>query len=206
MIQEGELHLFVSYAPGVGKSYQMLKFASEQEAMGRIVKYASVFEGHRDIDYEAVEKGYSLSELILTKPDIVVLDELTLKGENRENPDRAIYEDVDELLHQGICVCSTVNMMAFDAIDRCCGARTGFHRKQLLSEMWLQRAHVIYFVDMEIDALYENYDSGKLFPKTGKNAVTDLIFDKANLEIYREEAIRYLQDYSNVVWLVREEI
>ena len=62
----------------------------------------------------------------------------------------------------------------------------------------------VYFIDWETDKLYQQYQEGGLFSKTGINAVTDLIFKKENLDIYRKETINYLQKFSNVIWIKRE--
>lgn len=204
MQKSGELHLFVSYAPGVGKSYQMLRMADKQQKEGKKVVYADVFDGHRDSAYQETSTGYRMSSIISLNPDIVVMDEFTMTERNLEDITRAVYEDVELLLEQGISVFSTVNMMAFEEINRICGNRTGFHRKQVLSEKWLKRAMQVYFIDWETDKLYQQYQEGRLFSKTGINAVTDLIFKKENLDIYRKETINYLQKFSNVIWIKRE--
>lgn len=206
MHKRGELHLFVSYAPGVGKSYQMMQMSEKQRSDGKTVIYADVYSGHRDSNFLEMEEeeGYRLSLIISKKPDIVVLDEFTMTERNLDDASRAVYEDAEELLMQGISVFSTVNMMAFEEIDRICGDRTGFHRKQVLPEKWLERATNIYFIDWETDKLYEQYKAGKLFPKTGKNTTTDLIFKKENLDIYRTESDNYLKKFTNVIRVKRE--
>ncbi|MBO5292989.1 MAG: hypothetical protein J6B10_07415 [Lachnospiraceae bacterium] len=201
----GELYLFVSYAPGTGKSYRMCQMASQQELSGRSVIYASIFDGHRDIPKPTACHSYSIPTLLEAAPDIVVMDEFTLKGENADDPNRFIYEDVDILLEHDISVYTTVNMTAFEEIDKRCSAQTGFHRKQLLSDRWLIQATRIYFIDMDTGMLYQNYLQNFLFPKSSKNPTTDLIFRRENLELYRKESMIYLQQFSNVIWWNRND-
>jgi len=198
----GMLHLFVSYAPGAGKTFQMLRCAQAQQQAGKQVIFAFLFQEHRGA-YGPAQKGYSLPALLNARPDLIVLDEFVMAGQNIDALDHRVCDDVPALLDRGIDVYSSVNMFHFSSISRICWESTGFCVTNPLPDSLLKQARLT-FVDVDPSALAQAYQKGCVFHENKKNPVTDLIFREENLKFFRDAAIAHLQTLTDVTWIRRE--
>ena len=145
---EGIFKVFLGYAPGVGKTFNMLSEAIRRSQRGedvvigfvethqraRVIELASQLEAvpTRKVEY----KGTFFEELdvdavLARKPAVVVIDELAhtnIPGSKHEKR----YEDVLELLHHRIDVLSALNVQHIESVAPSCaehywsdGARNG---------------------------------------------------------------------------------
>ena len=200
---KGELCLFVSYAPGVGKTHHMIKFAKEREVAGEKVYYAHIYSGHRTIDSEKSE--YSMKEILHVNPNLVVLDELVMKERNIDDKNRYIRDDVEMLLANGIDVYSTVNLLHFSEVNDACKYITGFSVKRPLSDQWLNKSKSIIYIDYPPEILNKTYENNAIFTKIKKGKATDSIFKLKHLQLYRKASIHLLDRFNQVIWISRED-
>lgn len=201
-MKKGDLFLFVSYAPGVGKTYQMQRIAREREAGGVKTIWVHLYQGLRASDPEAPAE-FSLRDILSREPDAVILDELAMPGRDIDDRSRRICDDADELLSRGIDVYSTVNMLHIASVDRLCRESTGFGVASPLPDTWLDRAKQIYFIDRDIEYLSDDYRRGIIYPGKERNERIENLFKAENLALYRDTAIKLLEKYPQVIWIRR---
>src|SRR5947209_1497825 len=141
--QRGRLKIYLGFAAGVGKTYEMLQEAHRLKRQGVDVvggvvethgraETAALLEGLEQVPRRKVEyRGVTLEEMDLDavlarRPNVALVDELahTNAPESRF-PKR--YQDVEELLRNGINVISTLNIQhlesLYDMVDRATGVK-----------------------------------------------------------------------------------
>ena len=142
--QRGRLKIYLGYAAGVGKTYEMLQEAHRLKAEGIDVVVglvethgragtAQLLEGleiipRRKQEYQGIIlEEMDLDAILKRKPGIVLVDELahTNVPESR-NPKR--YQDVQDILSQGIHVITTLNIQhlesLYDIVERASGSQS----------------------------------------------------------------------------------
>src|SRR5215213_3503715 len=124
--QRGRLKIYLGFAAGVGKTYEMLQEAQRLKRQGVDV-VVGVVETHGRADTAALVggleqvprrrieyKGVVLEEMDLDgvlarRPTVCLVDELAhTNAPGSRHPRR--YQDVEELLRQGVHVISTMNV------------------------------------------------------------------------------------------------
>src|SRR6266404_3998531 len=137
----GTLKLFLGYAPGVGKTYNMLSEALRRKSRGEDV-VIGIIETHgrkgiqelaaqleavprKKIDYKGTPfEEMDIDAILARRPGVVLVDELAhtnIPGSRH----RKRYEDVQELLAAKIDVVSTLNIQHIESIAPTVRAITG---------------------------------------------------------------------------------
>src|ERR1700741_893878 len=130
--KQGIFKLFLGYAPGVGKTYNMLSEGCRRKSRGEDVVIGAV-ETHgrkgvaelaskletvprRKLDYKGTQfEEMDVDAIIARKPQVVLVDELAhtnIPGSRN----RKRYEDVQEILAAKIDVLSTLNIQHIESI------------------------------------------------------------------------------------------
>ena len=221
--KRGKLYLFTSYTPGAGKTFRMLSFAAHN---CKNLKVAFLFENHRSTDLiwdklnieRPKHQSYSLSELIELSPEAVAVDEIgmysrnidivkkTVKKKNlnktiyRDGKEHFIYEDVDELLDNGIDVYASVNLKRFESANSIFSEITGIRVKKKIPDRYLEIAEKIYFIDRDPKLMEADFNDHKLFSdKYMKSKIMKRNFLISTLEEYRRVSIDYIKRYGDKV-------
>src|SRR4051812_23753061 len=123
--QRGRLKVYLGFAPGVGKTYEMLQEAQRLTKQGVDV-VAGVVEAHGRADTAALLEGLAqvprrrieyrgvaleeldLDALLARRPTVALVDELAHTNAPGSRHAKR-YEDVEELLRAGVNVISTMN-------------------------------------------------------------------------------------------------
>src|SRR6267154_6486880 len=128
----GTLKLFLGYAPGVGKTFNMLSEAIRRKSRGEdvligvvethgrkgVVELASKLEAvpRRIVEYKgATFEEMDVDAILARKPQVILVDELAhtnIEGSKH----RKRYDDVLELLNANIDVLSTVNVQHIESL------------------------------------------------------------------------------------------
>jgi len=130
---KGHLKIFIGYAPGVGKTYTMLTEGNRRRKYGQDVVIGYV-ESHgreetdaqignleiipnKKIIYNKTEmKEMDGEAIIARKPETVLIDELAHTNvPGSKNKKR--YQDVEEILCQGINVIATLNIQHLESLN-----------------------------------------------------------------------------------------
>jgi two-component system sensor histidine kinase KdpD len=158
-----KLKIFLGYAPGVGKSYRMLDEARRRHERGEDVVVGAL-QGQRSKDVQALLQNLELIpcaktsdgetvdvEAILRRaPRVCVIDPLAAKNPSgSRNTHR--WEDVRELLRNGISVLTSVNLLHVDEYKEKVQAITGRDTSETIPKSFLLAADDIVIVDVPPD-------------------------------------------------------
>lgn len=205
VVKKGQLHIFTSYTPGAGKSYAMLQEAIKQKHNGKKLIIGLIYGKHRDISKLLIDNGivgykggrYSLKKIIRMKPDLVVLDEMGVRGANADEK-RFVYEDIDQLLDCGIDVYTSVNLKRFEKINPLFKEVTGLTVRTKIPDRFLENAERVYFIDRSPQAMQNDAKGENLFDEnTMKSKVMQKNFNIDTLKAYRDLSIDYLKKNYN---------
>src|SRR6188472_1209380 len=202
----GRLKIFLGAAPGVGKTYEMLETARARLKDGVDV-VVGVVETHGRKETEALLEGFEvlprkptvyvnriLSEFDLDaalkrRPGLILVDELAHTNiPGSRHPKR--YQDIEELLHRGIDVYTTVNVQHIESLNDVVAQITHVRVRETVPDSVFDRADAIELVDLTPDDLIERLKEGKVYvPKQAERAL-DHYFSPGNLTALRELALR----------------
>ncbi|HEY2433441.1 MAG TPA: universal stress protein [Vicinamibacterales bacterium] len=204
------LRVYIGAAPGVGKTYRMLKDAVALKAsgadivVGLVETYGRVETDAQVADLEIVpkkalpHKGVELEEmdldaLLARKPQICVVDELAhtnVPGSRHEKR----YQDVIELLDAGITVMTAVNVQHLETLNDLVSRVTGVRVRETVPDTFLDRADDVVNVDVTVEDLRARLRQGKIYrPEKIEQALTNF-FREGNLSTLRELALRAVAD------------
>jgi two-component system sensor histidine kinase KdpD len=202
----GSLKVYLGYAAGVGKTFQMLAdgHAAAQRGVDIVVAYfqpharpdtigqAQGLEivSHRKIEYRGKTFEEMDTESVLQRrPNIALVDELAhtnIPGSAR--PKR--WEDVQVLLDAGIEVWTTMNVQHIESLNDQIWQITGIQVRETVPDGIVRQAAEIVAVDVTPDALLNRLKRGAVYkPEMIENALTGF-FKGSNLGALRELTLR----------------
>lgn len=206
--ERGRLKVYLGYAAGVGKTYQMLleghKLKTEGigvvigfvETHGR-VETAQLIEGLEVIPRRRTEyRGIVLEEMdvdviLARKPQVVLVDELAHTNVPG-SPNLKRYQDVRDILAAGIHVITTLNVQHLESLYNMVENLIGVKVKERLPDSILAEADQIVNVDLSAEDLQKRLKEGKVYPKERITTALDNFFQASNLEQLRELTLREL--------------
>ncbi len=214
MLQESErakLRVYIGASAGVGKTYQMLADAHQlkKQAVDIVI---GVVETHgrletkelikdleivpcRKIEYRgAVFDEMDLAAVIERKPAVAIVDELAHTNiEGAKNRKR--YEDVLELLENGISVITAVNIQHIESLNDVVQRTTKVQVRETVPDCFFKRADEIIDVDVSIDTLRTRLRQGKIYSVEKIEQSLNNFFRKGNLATLRELALRQVAQH-----------
>jgi len=202
----GKLRLFIGAAPGVGKTYTMLREANVLRNSGVDVVIGYVeFHGRPEtaaqinrlevIACTEIEfHGRTFQELdvdaiIARKADVVVVDELAhtnVPGSKRAKR----YLDVECILDHGIDVLTAVNVQHIEGIHEDAEELTGIKVRETIPRYFVKRASEIEVIDVTPETLRQRLRDGSIYPMDKVNQALNNFFRLTNLSALRELALR----------------
>src|ERR1700691_1963702 len=207
---KGIFKLFLGYAPGVGKSYNMLSEAIRRHSRGEDV-VIGIVETHgrkgvselacqldavprRKSDYRgALFEEMDTDSILARKPLVAVVDELAhtnIPGSKH----RKRYEDVLELLDAKIDVLSAVNIQHVESLAPTVRAITGVVVRETLPDWVLQMAEETVMVDLTPEALQKRMQRGDIYGQEKVEQALTNFFRRGNLIALRELALRQVAE------------
>ncbi len=210
MPPRGHHRVLLGMAPGVGKTYQMLREGRAELAAGVdvVIGYlephdrpetSAQAEGLEMVPRVLVEHGStSLPEMdpdaILARaPELALIDELAHTNvAGSENEKR--YEDVEVLLSAGIDVISTVNVQHLESLNDQIADLTDVRVRETLPDSVLKKADEVVLIDQTPEDLIERLRKGKVYPEAQVAAALNSFFKIENLSALREVALRQVAE------------
>ena len=209
MTSDGRLRTYLGIAPGVGKTYAMLRDArarrrsgvdvvvAYRERHGRAATAAQLGDLEILPTRTVTYRGVSFTELDLAavldrRPELALVDELAhanLPGERHAKR----WHDVGELLANGIDVYTTLNVANIESLGALVSRITGVHSAEPVPDAFV-RAGEIKLVDLAPAALRRRLDQGLVVPEERVDAALSSYFRFANLAALRELAQLWLDD------------
>jgi two-component system sensor histidine kinase KdpD len=203
--QRGRLKLYLGFAPGVGKTYEMLQEGQRLKRQG-IDVVVGVVETHGRADTAAMigdleqvprrrveYRGVVLEEMDLDAalkrhPTVALVDELAhTNAPGSRHPKR--YQDVEELLRNGISVITTMNVQHLESLYEMVEKFTGVKVKERVPDYVLAQAHQVVNVDLPSEDLQERMRAGKIYPAERIERALANFFTEPNLTQLREIAL-----------------
>lgn len=202
----GIFKLFLGYAPGVGKTYNMLSEAIRRSSRGEDV-VVGVVETHgrkataelaakldrvppRKLEYKGtVFEEMDVDAILARHPAVAVIDELAHTNiEGSKHPKR--YEDVIELLDARIDVLSTMNVQHLESLGPTIRNVTGITIREAVPDWVLKRVNEIVMADLTPEALRTRMRRGDIYPVERAERALGNFFRPGNLIALRELALR----------------
>ncbi|CAH1045083.1 sensor histidine kinase [Halomonas sp. TD01] len=206
----GCLRVFLGAAPGVGKTYTMLRTARERAEEGDDI-VIGVVESHGRADTEALCDGvarlplaplkhhgrtfyeFDIDAALARRPTILLVDELAHRNiPGSRHPRR--YQDIEELLDAGIDVWTTVNVQHLESLNDDVARITGIRMRETVPDALLERARDVSLVDLTPDELLERLRRGKVYIPEQARAAMEGYFNESNLNALRELAIQTMAE------------
>jgi two-component system, OmpR family, sensor histidine kinase KdpD len=204
----GTFKLFLGYAPGVGKTYNMLSEAIRRHTRGEDI-VIGVVETHgrprtaelatqlekipkKKIEYKGVPfEEMDLDAILARKPQIVLIDELAhtnIEGSKH----RKRYEDVLEILAANIDVLATMNVQHIESVAPTVQSVTGIQIRETVPDWFLQRADEIVMADLTPEALQTRMRRGDIYGQDRAEKALANFFRRGNLIALRELALQHV--------------
>lgn len=208
--RRGRLKVFLGYAAGVGKTYQMLSDAHQAVRDGVDLAVGYV-EPHGRRDTEALIAGLECvpravvayrgarfeemdrDAVLRRHPRVAVVDEFphtNVPGSRRAKR----WEDVHDLLAAGIDVWTTMNIQHLESLNDQVWQSTGVRVRETIPDWVLQQADEVVMVDLTPQALLNRLARGVVYPPEQARAAVESFFKEPTLVALRELAMRQAAD------------
>ena len=203
---QGSLKIYLGYAAGVGKTYEMLQEGHRLQQRGLDVVIGYV-EPHARPETTALVQGLEVvpvrhstqggrdfpemdvAAMLKRAPQIALVDELAhANAPGARNEKR--FQDVLELLGAGINVISTLNVQHLESVADRVTEATRAPVQERVPDVILGRADQIVLVDVTMEDLRERLRSGKIYDKAKAELAMNRFFTYENLSFLREIALR----------------
>jgi two-component system sensor histidine kinase KdpD len=204
------LRVYIGAAPGVGKTYLMLRDAQllKDRGLDVVVGFVETY-GRADTEAQigtleivprrpvpyrgAVMEEIDIDAVLARRPAVAVVDELAHSNvPGSRNQKR--FEDVLELLSAGIHVLTAVNIQHIETLNDAVARMTGVRVRETVPDTFLARADEVINVDVSSEELRNRLRQGKIYrPEKIEQALANF-FRKGNLSALRELALRVVAD------------
>jgi len=204
--RRGRLKVFLGYAAGVGKTFQMLTEAHELKDKGVdvVIGYfephgrketMALAEGLETIPRKIVGyRGSSFEEMdtdaiLQRRPAVAVVDEFphtNVPGSLRLKR----WEDVHLLLDAGIDVLTTMNVQHLESLNDQIWQSTGVRVRETIPDWVLRHADEVVMVDLTPRALLHRLERGVVYAPERAKAALENFFKEPTLAALRELAMR----------------
>lgn len=204
--ERAKLRVYIGVAAGVGKTYQMLEDAHALRKQGVDV-LVGIVETHgrietkeqikdleiipqQQIEYRgAIFEEMDLQAIIERKPAVAIVDELAHTNiEGAKHKKR--YEDILELLENGISVITAVNIQHIESLNDVIQRTIGVQVRETVPDCFFKRADEIIDIDVSVDTLRTRLKQGKIYNPEKIEQSLNNFFRKGNLAALRELALR----------------
>lgn len=208
----GLFKVFLGYAPGVGKTFNMLSEGIRRNSRGEDV-VIGVVETHgrsgiaelvprletvprKKLEYKGtIFDEMDVDAVLARKPRVALVDELAHTNVDGSRH-RKRYEDILELLDANIDVISTMNVQHVESVSPLVARITGVVVRETVPDWVMQRVDEIVLTDLTPEALQNRMKRGDIYPLDRTERALTNFFRPGNLIALREIA---LQQVSHVV-------
>jgi two-component system sensor histidine kinase KdpD len=204
--KRGRLKLYIGFAAGVGKTYRMLEEAHALRGRGVDVVLGFI-EPHGRIETERLIEGLpqiprrkyeyrgvtveemDLDALLERKPEVAVVDELAHTNVPLSR-NKKRYQDVLELLADGINVIGAVNVQHLESLNDVVERVTGVTVRETIPDSFLRSADQVVNLDLSVEDLHERLKAGKIYSPDKVPQALSSFFQQEHLSTLRELALR----------------
>ena len=209
-LSSGRHKIYLGYAPAVGKTYRMLEEALElkKKNIDIVIGYLEL-QNRSDNEelikpFEVISKkkyiinnkefyDLNLEAIIERKPATVVIDELAhtnIPGSLNQKR----YQDIQELLKNGISVLSCLNIHQLDSIVPIVEKQLGIKINETIPDWVLNQANEVVLIDVPIDEVYNRLKNKNIYSQEQLNHALKNFFKRSNLTFLRDLALNVLAE------------
>jgi two-component system, OmpR family, sensor histidine kinase KdpD len=208
--KRGKLKIFFGMCAGVGKTYTMLQAAHAEKLKGCDIIVGYV-ETHNRIETAELVRGFEmiprkiieykstrlqemdLDFIIARNPRIVLVDELAHTNAPGSRHAKR-YQDVQEILDNGIDVYSTLNVQHLESRSETVAQITGIMVRETVPDEIFENADEVEVIDLTPDELLQRLSEGKVYTTERSREAIENFFRKGNITALREMALRIVAD------------
>ena len=205
-LTRGKLRIYLGAAPGVGKTYAMLREGQRRQGRGTEVVVGFVETYNRPLTMEAAEgletiprkvieyQGVRLEEMdteavIARHPLVALIDELAhTNAPGSRHPKR--YEDVLDVLAAGINVITTLNIQHLESLNDVVAGVTGVRVRETVPDFVVDNADEVEVIDISPEALRSRMRHGNIYPAAQAERALQGFFRPGNLSALRQLALQ----------------
>ena len=204
--RRGKLTIFLGYAAGVGKTYQMLTEAQQLKAHG-IDVVIGYFEPHGRRDTIAKTEGLETVPRRVIEHRGTRLEEMDTEAILRRRPQACAvdefahtnvpgsprakrWEDALVIRDAGIDVLTSLNVQHIESLNDDVWHVTGIRVRETVPDWVVQEAGEIVMVDVTPRALLHRLERGVVYAPEKAQQALDNFFTETNLTALRELALR----------------
>jgi two-component system sensor histidine kinase KdpD len=208
--RNGKFKIYIGLSAGVGKSYKMLLEAHElvKNNIDILVGYIEThgreetqkllenlpFIPRKIIYYKGRElEEFDIDKVIKLRPEVVIVDELAHTNAPGSRHEKR-YQDVEELLYNGINVISALNIQHIESLNRVVHEITGVEVQETVPDRVIALADEVVNIDLTADELINRLKAGKIYKNDKIESALSNFFRKENLLQLRELALREVAD------------
>lgn len=202
----GKLKLFMGYAAGVGKTYQMLEDGQNLKSQGLDV-VIGYFEPHGRKDTIAKTEGLEMiprakipyrgsvfeemdtDAIIARHPRVCLVDEFAHTNVPG-SPRAKRWEDVEVLREAGINILTTMNVQHLESLNDQILEITGIRVRETIPDWVVQQADEVVVVDLSPRALLHRLERGVIYDREKVERALQNFFRESTLVALRELALR----------------
>ncbi|AJS61485.1 histidine kinase [Paenibacillus sp. IHBB 10380] len=209
-IKRGTFQVYIGAAPGVGKTFTMLREGNHLlkkgidvcvgllETHGRNDTQAQVnlleILPRKVIEYRGTQLAeMDTAEIIRRNPEVVLVDELAHTNVPGSQYKKR-YEDVLEILAAGISVITTVNVQHLESLNDAVEQITGVRVRETIPDHILRLADEVQLIDVTPQSLQQRMKDGKIYNMKKVHQALNNFFRTGNLIALRELALREIAD------------
>jgi two-component system sensor histidine kinase KdpD len=206
--QRGRLKVYLGYAAGVGKTYQMLLEGCrlKEEGIdvvaglvethgrietGRLLENLEMISCRRQEYRGIVVEEMDVDAILARKPQVALVDELAHTNVPGSRNDKR-YQDVQDILAAGIHVITTLNIQHLETLYDTVEKAVGLKVRERLPDSVIAEADQIVNVDLSTEDLRDRLKEGKVYTSERIQVALDHFFRTSNLETLRELTLREL--------------
>ena len=222
MQKRGRMKVFLGFAAGVGKTYEMLNEAGRRRLRGQDVVIGYIETHKRKGTEEQLGeleilprkkisyRGTTLEEMdteaiIARRPQWVLVDELAhtnAPGSEREKR----WQDVEAILEAGINVLTTMNVQHLESLNDTIKDITGIQVRETVPDRVVHGASEMKMVDITPRSLIHRLERGDIYSADKVQQALQNWFREGNLNALREIALREVaQEADEAVEAYRKE-
>jgi two-component system sensor histidine kinase KdpD len=208
--KRGRLKVYLGMAAGVGKTFSMLSDARLDIERGNEVVIGYLQSHGRketedlaigmeqiplaEISHRGVKvREFDLDAALKRRPQFLLVDELAhTNAEGSRHIKR--WQDVAELLENGINVRTTVNIQHLESVRDVVAQITGVFVQETVPDLFFDFADEVELVDIPPEELHKRLEEGKVYGAEKIDQALTGFFKKSNLLALRELALRHTAD------------
>jgi two-component system sensor histidine kinase KdpD len=140
---------------------------------------------HGQVELEEMD----VDAVIRREPELALIDELAHTNASEMRNEKR-FQDIDEVLHAGVAVISTVNVQHLESLNDSIFELTGVRVRETFPDRILDEADEVVLVDLSPEELRERISAGKVYRGSRAEVALQEFFRHENLAALRELVLR----------------